>query len=300
MRGRWLRGDEWWRPLPPLASADAVRVLAARGVRAFGDGYVALLLPIYLVELGYSALAIGAIVTSTLIGTALGVPQELSKLDISLGEARERCDESIRVLDAALKNGVVSHQGKHFEMSGLRLLPRPLQQPAPPSWMAIMGAEAARRAAQRRSRICTGFSATGAVKAVFDAYRDEATAAGFEAGPEWLALRRRISLGTTMDEARDSAAAAFDRLSAFVAEDQRFAPKVPDAPAQSATFKISEDEFITGTPKEVAGQIIEQCKATGAGNFLAVLHWSAPIEEVERAHELFGREVIPLLRAAAV
>jgi MFS family permease len=48
-----------------------MRVLVARGVRAFGDGYVALLLPIYLVELGYSALAIGAIVTSTLIGTAL-------------------------------------------------------------------------------------------------------------------------------------------------------------------------------------------------------------------------------------
>jgi MFS family permease len=40
-------------------------------VRAFGDGFVALLLPIYLVELGFSALAIGAIVTSTLIGTAL-------------------------------------------------------------------------------------------------------------------------------------------------------------------------------------------------------------------------------------
>jgi len=71
MGGRLLSGDEWWRPLPPGASTDAVRVLAARGVRAFGDGYVALLLPIYLVELGYSALAIGAIVTSTLIGTAL-------------------------------------------------------------------------------------------------------------------------------------------------------------------------------------------------------------------------------------
>src|SRR5215469_230724 len=71
MRGRLLSGDEWWRPLPPEASNDALRILAARGVRAFGDGYVALLLPIYLVELGYSALAIGAIVTSTLIGTAL-------------------------------------------------------------------------------------------------------------------------------------------------------------------------------------------------------------------------------------
>jgi len=71
MRGGSVTGDEWWRPLPPGASSHAVRVLAARGVRAFGDGYVALLLPIYLVELGYSALAIGAIVTSTLIGTAL-------------------------------------------------------------------------------------------------------------------------------------------------------------------------------------------------------------------------------------
>jgi MFS family permease len=71
VRGGSVTGDEWWRPLPPGASADAVRVLVARGVRSFGDGYVALLLPIYLVDLGFSALAIGAIVTSTLIGTAL-------------------------------------------------------------------------------------------------------------------------------------------------------------------------------------------------------------------------------------
>ena len=56
--------------MPPGASADALRVLTGRGVRAFGDGFVAPLLPIYLVELG-SALAIGAIVTSTLIGTAI-------------------------------------------------------------------------------------------------------------------------------------------------------------------------------------------------------------------------------------
>ncbi|HYM74093.1 MAG TPA: MFS transporter [Stellaceae bacterium] len=52
-------------------SADTRRVLIARGLRAFGDGFVALLVPIYLVELGFSPLAIGAIVTSTLFGTAL-------------------------------------------------------------------------------------------------------------------------------------------------------------------------------------------------------------------------------------
>src|SRR5467141_2617926 len=64
-------GDEWWRLLPRGTSRDAGRILTARGLRAFADGFVSLLLPIYLVELGFSALAIGAIVTSTLIGTAL-------------------------------------------------------------------------------------------------------------------------------------------------------------------------------------------------------------------------------------
>jgi len=52
-------------------SSDARRVLVARGLRAFGDGFVALLLPIYLVDLGLSSLAVGTIVASTLIGTAL-------------------------------------------------------------------------------------------------------------------------------------------------------------------------------------------------------------------------------------
>src|SRR5580704_7601618 len=54
-----------------VTRSDANRILVARGLRAFGDGYVALLVPIYLLELGFSALEIGAIVTATLIGTAL-------------------------------------------------------------------------------------------------------------------------------------------------------------------------------------------------------------------------------------
>ena len=51
--------------------SDTNRILVARGLRAFGDGFVALLVPIYLVELGFSPFAIGAIVTATLIGTAI-------------------------------------------------------------------------------------------------------------------------------------------------------------------------------------------------------------------------------------
>ena len=94
MRGGWSTGDEWWRPMPPGASADALRVLMARGVRAFGDGFVALLLPIYLLELGFSALAIGAIVTSTLIGTAI--------LTLGVGWIANRYSRRLLLLAAAV------------------------------------------------------------------------------------------------------------------------------------------------------------------------------------------------------
>jgi MFS family permease len=64
-------GDEWWRPVPRGISADAKLILAARALRAFADGFVSVLLPIYLLELGFGVVAIGAIVTATLIGSAL-------------------------------------------------------------------------------------------------------------------------------------------------------------------------------------------------------------------------------------
>jgi len=44
-------------------------VLAARGLRAFGDGFVSLLLPLYLLSLGYSAVDVGIIATATLLGS---------------------------------------------------------------------------------------------------------------------------------------------------------------------------------------------------------------------------------------
>jgi len=53
------------------ASPAVRRVLVAKGLRAFGDGYVALLLPVYLIDLGFSALEVGAIATATLVGSGV-------------------------------------------------------------------------------------------------------------------------------------------------------------------------------------------------------------------------------------
>jgi MFS family permease len=45
-------------------------LVRARGVRAFWDGFVSVLLPVYLTTLGYNAVQIGAVATATLLGSA--------------------------------------------------------------------------------------------------------------------------------------------------------------------------------------------------------------------------------------
>ena len=57
--------------LPSSATPDARRLLFTRGARGFADGIVSVLLASYLQRLGFSAFQIGAIVTATLLGSAM-------------------------------------------------------------------------------------------------------------------------------------------------------------------------------------------------------------------------------------
>ncbi|HEX2726936.1 MAG TPA: MFS transporter, partial [Beijerinckiaceae bacterium] len=65
-----------------VTTADARWILGARALRAFGDGYVAVLLPVHLALRGFDAFAIGAISTATLLGSAI--------LTITLGLSAHR------------------------------------------------------------------------------------------------------------------------------------------------------------------------------------------------------------------
>ncbi len=54
-----------------MTASHVRRLLYARGLRAFGDGYVSLLLPVYLLALGLSPFQIGVIATGTLLGSGV-------------------------------------------------------------------------------------------------------------------------------------------------------------------------------------------------------------------------------------
>ena len=76
--------------LPP----DIRRVLVARSLRAFGDGHVAILLPVHLSRLGYNAFGVGLLSTVSLLGSAL--------LTLALGLVAYRIQRRRALLAAGL------------------------------------------------------------------------------------------------------------------------------------------------------------------------------------------------------
>jgi MFS family permease len=68
-------------------------LFAARALRDFGDGFVAVLLPVYLLALGFTALEVGIVATASLLGSAL--------LTIGVGVLGARYDHRHLLISAA-------------------------------------------------------------------------------------------------------------------------------------------------------------------------------------------------------
>jgi len=60
-----------WRLKPEGVTPAARTLLIGRGLRAFADGFVSLLLPAYLTVLGFSPFQVGVLATATLLGSAV-------------------------------------------------------------------------------------------------------------------------------------------------------------------------------------------------------------------------------------
>lgn len=233
------------------------------------------------------------------IGTAAGIPQELAQVGLSVDEARARYDEAVEILDKALSEPIISHHGRFWNFDNLQLTPRPIQQPHPPKWVTVVSVSSARKAARRGAKISTAFHPQNKVIEIFDAYRDEAVKAGRTAGPDDLCIRRQV----IMDSDKDSLAKRRQAFHEFISRDPRVdlpgRPAALDSPS-AHSFTIGEDEFITGTPAEIAEQIIAQCRSAGAGHFAALFDRLTPPAQLMEWYRDFGAIVIPRLRKTPV
>jgi alkanesulfonate monooxygenase SsuD/methylene tetrahydromethanopterin reductase-like flavin-dependent oxidoreductase (luciferase family) len=285
-------------------SPNLLIAAVARSTERLRLGTMGLVLPLYqpwrvLEEIGVLDHLTGGRLE---IGCASGVPQELSQIGMAAEESRERFNEALAILDAWLAEPVISHHGRYWNFDDLRIVPRPLQQPSPPKWTTVVSTASAIRSAGRRSKICTAFESVARITEIFDAYRAEADRLGIACGPDQLAIRRNVSVAPSEAEARERSQMAMEMADKVLAGDPRVRQRpasLLDAPKSGSGFSVHADEFIAGTPAQVADQIIAQCRASGAGHIVAILG-RAVDEHRRRAVDLFGEQVIPILRRAEI
>ena len=75
------------------------------------------------------------------LGVGLGSDEFASEYSITGEELDDRrrasmLDESLEILEAAWSGEPVHHRGEHYTVDGMRFLPRPVQRPGVPVWVA--------------------------------------------------------------------------------------------------------------------------------------------------------------------
>ena len=234
------------------------------------------------------------------LGVVSGIPPELATVGISAETAEARHAEILDVVDAAIAGGPTTHHGSEWQFDNLQLLPPFLQQP-PPLWTASRGAASAERAGSRGWRACLGFLSTADLKAAADAYRAAAANAGHPSGPDRLAVRRLVKFTTTDSERRQGVGAAkralLDLLNVSAGGLPPWAALLDQPDSEIAT--LSNEEFVAGTPAQVAEQLVAQCQTIGTSN-MAVCFSATDKAELDDAHAAFAADVNPALRAATI
>lgn len=238
------------------------------------------------------------------IGMSAGIPAEFRAVGMAPADARGRFNESVAIVEQALRDGTINFKGDYFTFENLPVVPRPVQQPMPPIWTTVISIESAARSGTRGSKIATGFVPTTRVREIAEAYNEAAAAAGNPAGPDQIALRRQVIIDTDEAAAKERGLQFAEGFREFLeGNDERTIKKgsgqALDQPGQHG-YQLGDDEFIIGSPEQVAEQIIDQCQTGAVGNFQVVFSGHGSREQLARSWELFGSGVIPLLNKAEV
>ncbi len=133
-------------------------------------------------------------------------PVEFNTFGVPVEESRERFQEAVEVVLAAWTNERLSFAGRYWNFDNVEVLPKPLQQPHPPTWVAAGSTPAAQWAAERGLSIMMSPHSTPAENAELrEFYRKQLEANGYSIEGRDLPMARLIAVADTDAEAAEIA-----------------------------------------------------------------------------------------------
>lgn len=218
-------------------------------------------------------------------------PLEFRTFAVPVEESSDRFRECVEIVLAAWSHERVEYAGKFWQFSGVEVLPKPLQQPHPPVWLAATSPESIRRAAERGYTILMDPHAShGEIGRKRQLYRQELEAAGYSLAGREIPMARLIAIADSDAEAR---AVAYEgarwTVGAYANPTKNALGGGIDTKAEMDPVERYVNEvIISGTPDRVVDQLQQLREEIGLEYLMC-----APLSH--RSFELFTERVLPRL-----
>ncbi|MGE5268939.1 MAG: LLM class flavin-dependent oxidoreductase [Thiohalocapsa sp.] len=211
-----------------------------------------------------------------------GVPPE---------ESTSRFREAVEIVLRAWSEERLSFAGAHFRFDGVEILPKPMQQPHPPVWMAATSESALDWAAGRGFSILMDPHASAAdIGRKRRYYAERLAAAGFSLAGRDLPMARLLALGDGAAEAAEVARRGAQWIidSYFGASHRPVGVVDPNKPGADPVTRYLDEVILHGTPDAVLDQILRLREEVGLDYLLC-----APLSH--RTFTMLTEKILPRL-----
>jgi len=210
-------------------------------------------------------------------------PREFRAFGVPVEESAERMQECVEVVLAAWREGKLDHRGRHFEFRDVLVLPKPLQRPHPPVWLAASSPDAVVRAAKRGFSILqdphSSHAEIGRKRAL---YRETLAQSGHALAGRELPIARLLACAPTDREAEEIARAGAQWTVGS------YAGPMGDVSAEARVESYVRDVVLHGSPERLADRIAELGETIGLDYLMC-----APLSH--GSFTLFTDRVLPKL-----
>jgi alkanesulfonate monooxygenase SsuD/methylene tetrahydromethanopterin reductase-like flavin-dependent oxidoreductase (luciferase family) len=212
---------------------------------------------------------------------------EFKAFGISGEESAPRFHETVDIVLKAWTSERLSYQGKYYGYENVEVLPKPVQAPHPPVWMAASSRSAIEWAASKGfSILMDPHSSCVDLMAKRRHYTEKLAVAGYTDAGRSIPMARLIAIDETAEKARDVARRAAEwMLTSYVGKSGQYRQEPRTFGDKDPVDFYLEDVMLHGTSDSVVDQIL--ALAEGGMHYLM----AAPLSR--KSFTLLTDEVIP-------
>jgi alkanesulfonate monooxygenase SsuD/methylene tetrahydromethanopterin reductase-like flavin-dependent oxidoreductase (luciferase family) len=220
-------------------------------------------------------------------GVGLGYRKyEFDGLRVPMEEKLARFQEAMRIILGVWTTEEFSHAGRFWSVPRLTLVPRPLQKPHPPVWIAtrLGTAEQINYAVEHDYRLLCAWAAVPELRATCDLMQEARRKRGRGGEPFDFTCLRHVFVA---DSDAEAARLGREYVEYYMKSTAQFRP----------IGAHERDEMIFGGPQTVVKRLQRLEQAAGINNLICWMNFGGmPQELVLRSMRLFAAEVMPRMR----